>query len=290
MDSRKSLAAFLHIFPLVAIAKRLGLWLAVVVIYCLLVGWIVHEVGFRLPDWSFEAGLVNSVILGLLLNFRNRTAYDRWWEARRLWGQLTNDSRNLAWKLAAFVPPEVVARSSAAALLMAFPEALKRHLRRESFRLRDLPGFEKESDNPDHVPSYLAGRLYAALAGWMREGHVNDQLLRFFDPHLSALLDICGGCERILNTPISPSYKGLLRTGLVLNILVAPWYAVAEIGFWGVLVFLLVCFFLLGVELIDSIVEEPFGREADDLDLERYCETIRHGVSMSLPIRSEPFP
>ena len=39
-----------------------------------------------------------------------------------------------------------------------------------------------------------------------------------------------------------------------------------------------VCFFLFGVELIDSIVEEPFGRDRDDLDLDRYCRTIREGV------------
>ena len=62
----------------------------------------------------------------------------------------------------------------------------------------------------------------------------------------------------------------------------APWLTIPEVGFWGVPVFELACFFLLGVELIDSVVEEPFGRERDDLDLERYCRTIRDGVSASL--------
>ena len=65
--------------------------------------------------------------------------------------------------------------------------------------------------------------------------------------------------------------------------LVAPWLIVPESGFWSLPVVLLVCFFLFGVELIDSIVEEPFGRERDDLDLDRYCRTIREGVEASLP-------
>lgn len=56
-----------------------------------------------------------------------------------------------------------------------------------------------------------------------------------------------------------------------------------EIGFWDVPVFVLACYFLLGVELIDSVVEEPFGRERDDLDLDRYCRTIRDGARETLP-------
>jgi putative membrane protein len=57
----------------------------------------------------------------------------------------------------------------------------------------------------------------------------------------------------------------------------------AEIGFWGVPIFELVCFFLLGVEIIDTVVEEPFGYERDDLDLDRYCQTISEGVHATLP-------
>ena len=156
------------------------------------------------------------------MSFRNRAAYERWWEARGLWGQLTNDSRNLAAKCAAFVPADVLARSRVAEILVNFPEALKRHLRNESFRLRDLPGFEHEDADPPHVPLYLARRLFAVIADWKRDGHVDQAVLWVLDAHARGLLDVCGGCEKIRNTPLSPSYKGLLRTGLALNVLVAP--------------------------------------------------------------------
>jgi putative membrane protein len=235
-----------------------------------------------------QAGsMITTVILSLLMGFRNRTAYQRWWEARGLWGRLTNDSRNLAAKCAAFVPAEVLARSRVAEILIAFPESLKLHLRNESFKLRDLPGFEHEVADPPHVPLDLARRLLTAIADWKRDGHIDQAVLWILDERAGGLFDVCGGCEKIRNTPLSPSYKGLLRTGLALNVLAAPWLLVPESGWWSFPVVLLVCFFLFGLELIDSIVEEPFGRDGDDLDLDRYCRTIRESVEVILPLASK---
>jgi putative membrane protein len=247
-------------------------------------GLIIQTFELRGIERVQAGSLITTIILSLLMSFRNRAAYQRWWEARGLWGQLTNDSRNLAAKCAAFVPAEVLARSHVAEILVSFPEALKRHLRNEAFRLRDLPGFEHEDAAPAHVPLYLARRLFVIIAGWKRDGHVDQAVLWVLDAHARGLLDVCGACEKIRTTPLSPSYKGLLRTGLALNVLVAPWLLVPENGWWSLPVVLLVCFFLFGVELIDSIVEEPFGRDRDELDLDRYCRTVREGVEASLPL------
>jgi putative membrane protein len=272
----------LDAFPLLGIGKRLAPWLVLVGVYGLADWFAISWWNLRLFPWGSTAELINGILLGLLMSFRNRVAYERWWEGRRLWGQLTNDIRNLAGKLAAFVPAEVLARSPVVALLGGFPEALKRHLRGQKPRLQDIAGFEKDSAEPAHVPSYLADRLYQEVAGWVRDGHLDGTTLLALDPHLRGLLDVCGGCERILSTPISPSYKAVLRTCIAGNILFAPWYTMTEIGLWGLPVFLIVCFFVLGVELIDTAVEEPFGTDREDLDLEGYCQTIRDAVRMSL--------
>lgn len=274
---------FLDTAAVAALAKRLGLLLLGVAVYCVAAGLVIGCWDIRVPDWGSAASLINTVILGLLMSFRNRAAYERWWEARGLWGQLINDSRNLAAKLAAFISVEILSRSRMADLLPAFAEALKSHLRGEPLRLRDLPGLEQEETEPAHAPLYLVERMYAVVAEWKRAGHVDDAVLWIFDEHLRGLLGVCGACEKIRNTPLSPSYKTLLRTGLVLNILAEPWLTIPEIGFWSVPIFELVCFFLLGVELIDSVVEEPFGRERDDLDLDCYCQTIRGSVWATLP-------
>jgi putative membrane protein len=270
-----------------AIAKRLGLLLFLVTLYCVAASLVIRAWGIRLIDWGSAASVISTLILSLLMGFRNGVAYARWWDARTLWGQLTNDTRNLAIKLVAFVPAEVLAQSRVAELLSGFAEALKRHLRGQSPRLQDLKGFEQEEDDPSHVPLYLAKRLYAEVAEWKRAGHLSDAELWIIDPHLRGLMDVCGACEKIRNTPLAPSYKNLLRTGLVLNILVEPWLTTPEVGLWATPVFLIMCFFLLGIELIDSVVEEPFGTERDDLDLDCYCQTIRDSMEMTLPFTAK---
>src|SRR5690348_637553 len=128
-----------------ALGKRLGLLLVGIGLYCVAVGILVHRFDIRVTDWGGGASLINTVILSLLLGFRNRVAYDRWWEARKLWGQLTNDSRNLAVKLAAFIPSEIIVRSRVAPLIGGFAQALKCHLRGEPLQIRELPGLEQET-------------------------------------------------------------------------------------------------------------------------------------------------
>jgi putative membrane protein len=275
-------------FNILVISKRLALLLLAVAAYYVAAGLVIQSFQLRVLHRGSAGSLMNSLLLGMLLSFRNRAAYGRWWEARGLWGKLTNDCRNLASKCSAFVPASVLARSRVAEILVNFPEALKRHLRNESFRLRDLPGFAHEDADPPHVPLYLARRLFAAVADWKRDGHIDQGVLWVLDAHASGLLDVCGGCEKIRFTPLSPSYKVLLRAGIVLNVLAAPWLIVPEDGLWTLPVVLLVCFFLFGVELIDSIIEEPFGRDRDDLDLDRYCRSIREGVEENLPLASKP--
>ncbi|HEX4414479.1 MAG TPA: bestrophin family ion channel [Lacipirellulaceae bacterium] len=269
-------------FDVLVVGKRLAMFLVAVTIYYLAAGAVIRHFDVPAVNWGSASALINTVILGLLLSFRNNVAYQRWWEARGLWGKLVNDSRNLAAKCAAFVPAEVVARARVKESVAGFAEALRRHLRDESPRLNQITGFENERADPPHVPMYLAGRLYDDVAQWKRDGVIDQATLWVLDSQLSGLLDVCGACEKIRNTPLSPSYKGLLRTGLVLNVLAEPWLSVPEAGFWAMPVFVLVCFFLFGVELIDTIVEEPFGRERDDLDLDRYCQTIRDGVNTFL--------
>jgi putative membrane protein len=274
---------FRQTFDVIIVGQRLGVMLLAVAAYCAAVGLLVQAFDVRVIGRGSTASLINTLILSLLLSFRNRSAYDRWWSARGLWGQLTNDTRHLAAKCAAFLPADILARSRVGETLAGFAEALKGHLRDEPPRVRELPGFRDDEADPAHVPLYLAGRLFATVAGWKRDGHIDQAVLLVLDPHLRGLLDVCGGCEKVKTTPLSPSYAGLLRAGLVLNVLVAPWLTVPELGWWGVPVIVMVCFFLFGVELIDSVVEEPFGWERDDLDLDRYCRTIREGVEASLP-------
>src|SRR5688572_5901579 len=237
-------------FAVLTIGKRLAISLAIVTCYCMIAGSIAWWWNIRLFTGGTTVSVIGTVILGLLMTFRNRLAYERWWEARGLWGQLTNDSRNVAVKLTALLPGDVLARSRAAELITGFSEALKRHLRGGAPHLKDLPGFEKDEADPDHVPLYLVGRLYDELGEWIRAGQLDGFMFRSIDDHVRGFLDVCGVCEKIRNTPLVPAYRALVRTGLVLKVLAEPWLTMADYGLWALPLFLLVCFFLFGLEVI----------------------------------------
>src|SRR6476620_2533735 len=142
-------------FDILVICQRLAIMLFAVAAYYVVAGLVIQSFQLQVIHRGSAGSLMNTLLLGMLLSFRNQAAYARWWEARGLWGQLTNDCRNLAVKCAAFVPGEVLARSGLAAILVSFPEALNRHLRGESIRLRDLPGFGHEAVEAPHVPLEL---------------------------------------------------------------------------------------------------------------------------------------
>ena len=117
--------------------------------------------------------------------------------------------------------------------------SLNRHLRSASIQLRDLPGLGHEDAEPPHIPLYLAEQLFAIIARWKRDGQIDQAVLWILDVHARGLLDVCGGCEKIRFTPMSPAYKILLRAGLFLNVLAVPWLLVPEDGLWSLPVVLL---------------------------------------------------
>jgi putative membrane protein len=258
----------------------LGLFLAYDALVAAAAAWLA------LPSWPLgaEAAVINGLVLGTLLAFRNKEAYDRWWEARKLWGQLVNDTRNLAYKVRAYVEAPAAELQDFGRSLAGFAHGLRLHLRRPG-PLQQVPGFADDPAQPGHVPSYLAGRVLGDLARWGRAGLLGGQVPLLLDPHARGLLDVCGACERIRNTPLPASYRALLRHGILLYLLLAPWSLQLEVGAWGVAVLGLVTYFLLGIELTAEEVEEPFGGEEDDLPLAAYCRTIERAVEEALGTR-----
>jgi putative membrane protein len=265
------------LWPPLPVWRRLDLLVVALAAYTAVVVLILAWTPLDLPQWSGVSAVLNALILGILLNFRNREAYDRWWEARKLWGQLVNDSRNLCLKAAALPGLSAEDRARLGALVAGFAVALKDHLRGSAVLAR-VPGFEKETTSPAHVPLYLAGQVTGLIREWRAEGKLTDYDLLLLDPHARAPMDVCGACERIKTTPLPQSYRSLLRHGLVLYLLSTPWLVGDQLVWWAIPSEALLAYFLLGIDLTSEDVEEPFGRDGDDLALAAYCDTIRRSV------------
>jgi putative membrane protein len=271
------LAAIRRLFPPLEIGRKLFASMAALAIY----GWLVSvTVNYEhLPhiEWGAEATVLNGLVLSFLIGFRNTHAYERWWEARRLWGQLVNEDRNLCLKL--MVLPRIAAdeRERVGQLVIAFAEALKDHLRDRDGTDEPPRGYAAPKDQGGH-PSRLAGAIYESVITWQREGRLDGWTLLWLDGHVKSLMDICGACERIRNTPLSASYRALLRHGIALYLLISPFTLIEDTGLAGFPIFLLAAYFLLGIELVAEEIEEPFGGGGDNLPLERYCATIERSV------------
>ena len=270
---------YLHwVWPPPAIAWRLWPTVAAATVYTAVVYAVCQWFQAERPAWADEVGLVNALVVGVLVGFRTKAAYDRWWEGRCLWGELTNQSRNLCLKAAALADPSEADRRELARLVGAFAFALMRHLR-GPVALHEVPGFEKAAETPAHVPAFVAGRVIALVARWRAAGRIDGHALQVLDAHTSALMNVCGACERVRTTPLPGSYLSLLRHGLLLAFVFFPLHLAVSLGWWAVPVQGVLVYFLFGIELTAEEVEQPFGFDPDDLPLERFCDTIARNAA-----------
>jgi len=253
-------------------------WIAMVVIlsYSLLVQY-TDDHGFparKLLD--ADAALMTSVVMGVLLVFRTNSAYDRWWEARKIWGQLVNDMRNLAIKSHEYACPTGEEAARFARLIASFPYALKDHLRSQ---LNDQAPYREFVASGNNVPIEISRLIYSQLHAWHKQDLLPGLEMLQIDRHARSLMDALGASERILKSPISGSYKFLIWTGLSSYFLFLPWLLVPTLDNWSVFAVMTSAYFVLALELLAEEVERPFGFDANDLPLDAICKTIEQSVA-----------
>ncbi|MBN9311613.1 MAG: hypothetical protein BGO40_09620 [Chryseobacterium sp. 39-10] len=225
-------------------------------------------------------------VLSLLLVFRTNTAYDRWWEGRKLWGKLVNDSRNFAIKLNAILLPEdAESRDFFKHHIAFFPHVLSRHLSEEATKLALDKDYSKiEANLKHHAPMELINTLTQKVALLHREGLIQHEELIFLDTQLSGFLDVCGGCERIKNTPIPFSYSSFLKKFIVLYALALPIAYVTTIGWMMIPLTVFVFYVLMSLEVIAEEIEDPFNNDENDLPTEEMAQNIERNVDLIFKI------
>lgn len=244
----------------------------------------IEEHYFRLIDLNYAKNvtMLHSLLgfaISMLLVFRTNTAYDRWWEGRKLWGSLVNNSRNLSIKLNSFLDSDDEKnRSFFQQIIPRFAFSLKAHLQSETTRLElddqphpEIPNF----DHTKHVPNQVAGLIMSRVNLLHREGKITGEQLIVLNNELSSFLDICGACERIKNTPIPYSYSGFIKKFIFFYIITLPVGMVASLGWITIPVVAFIFYVLASLEIIAEEIEDPFGKDSNDLPMQRLSETIR---------------
>jgi putative membrane protein len=266
-----------RLFPPLRVRTELFSMMAILVVYGLAVGFFIQFEQLPKIEWGAESAVVNGLGLSFLIAFRTNHAYDRWWEARKVWGQLINETRNFCLKIRTLRNIDSTDRQSVASLFAAFGDVLKDHVRRRDGS-DEPPSKDYAGGKLAHEPARVAGAIYEHVASWHRQGQIDGWTLLWLDGHVKSLIDICGSCERIRNTPLSSSYRALLRYAIAIYLAVAPFYLMEDTGIAGFPMFVLAAYFLMGIELVAEEIEEPFGPGGDNLPLERYCATIAQAV------------
>lgn len=267
------------ILPLAAsrTLSRCALMAVAMGLYSLLPVWKELSVYRDFVDMPSQFHAALSLVLGWLLVFRTNSAYARWWEARTLWGNLVNTCRNLAVKLTCLSKLTDSDRRFLEDCLTGFPVVLTRHLRS---RPGDEAGSRSDasSNQWNHLPTQIVHSLYAWVGKQKLSNNIDGDELRVLDVEVQRLLEICGGCERIARTPVVRSYRAFARQCIALFLLSLPWGIAQDFGVWTLPLVMISSYFMIGMELVAEHVEEPFGLDDDDLDLEGLCQTIQHSV------------
>ncbi len=213
----------------------------------------------------------------LLLVFRINSAYDKWWEGRKLWGALVNNARNFALKIKAFVPDsESEVKDQLYDWMASFPKSLKFHLR-DQIEIDNLPlsdELKKKLRGKKHIPNAIAGQIYILLKQLKNNKHLSEEEMLMLDKEVKSLTDILGACERIKNTPIPYSYNMFLKKLIFIFILLTPFAFVEALHYWSIGVTVLVFYIFVGLEYISEEIEEPFGTDNNDLPLEEMAGKI----------------
>lgn len=222
------------------------------------------------------------VALGLLLVFRTNASYERFWEGRKMWGGIVNESRNLARMASAYLRDRPAVVEPIILWTVAFAYASMHSLRGAASlgRLAErLPEAEvAETLASRHVPLAVARHISGRLAEAGAAGHVTDYVVISIDSNVQQLVDYLGACERIQKTPLPFAYVVHLRRALVLYCLTLPFALVGAFGWSTVIYTLIVTYILFGIEEIGVEIENPFGTDHNDLPLERICDTIERDL------------
>lgn len=266
-------------------------------LFCCTVGAIVSVLDFyKFPvSQPILGSVIPSIVLALLLVFRTNTAYDRFWEGRKLWGSTVNTIRNLAWQIWVAVdevePGDRERKIAALRLLPAFAISEKLYLRSESVSEELKPWVSPSQyevlQKIQNMPLKITHWIGRYLQQESKRGLVTKHQLATIHMLMNKLMDNVGGCERILKTPIPPAYVIHLNQLVLIYCLILPFQFVGELGLWTGFFVALVSFALFGIEEIGVEIENPFGYDPNDLPLDRICQTIQNNIEEFIAIQTK---
>ena len=226
------------------------------------------------------------VILSIFLSFRNNASYERWWEGRKLWGALIAHSRHISRDSQVLDAP---ARRVLMYRVMLFSHLLRDRLRREH---QDFSSYTDHvnlnQDEFQALPSNLNAaqlvleKIQADLVHQLNNGNISDIVYQGLTQHIVQLGNIQAGCDRIASTPLPFAYSVLLHRAVYVFCLILPFSLSQSLGLWTPLLVAMIAYLVLGLDALSAELEEPFGRQDNDLALDSIVRLVEREMRTAL--------
>ncbi|HWK40628.1 MAG TPA: bestrophin family ion channel [Croceibacterium sp.] len=271
-----------------AIAPRLAL----LMVFSAAMVWL-HDNTAGFPEIDAVVFTVFGIALSLFLGFRNNAAYDRWWEARKLWGGLLADLRSLAREVQLFVPDQA-RQKSLIRLSLAFIHLHRANLRKIANDPRALE-LGAEFMKAPHPPCAALDVLSAEIASARHAEAIDGFGAKALQERLASLTNQQAGCERIVTTPLPYVYSLLIYRTTYLYCLLLPFALIGPAGWMTPLFVGIVAYVFLGLAEVTEDLSHPFGTTPNALPLDAICRAVEISLAPHLgeeapkPLRAKNF-
>jgi len=243
----------------------------------------IHVFVTPVPQISPMTFTVIGLVLGLLLVFRTNTAYDRYWEGRKMWGLLTTASRSLAMETMSYIsndhPDSMRLKRDILNLIIAFPILARQHLN----NCKDMKDIEpiltssqiEQLDRSAHPAVAALAMITQRIGECVQKNILPVHLGPSLDSCVVTLSDVLGACERIRNTPIPIAYVLHLKRMIFIFCIFMNFALIKDHGWLTIPTVAIISYAFNGIEDIGVEIEDPFGDDPNDLPLEKICSGIK---------------
>lgn len=269
--------------------------LVITLLSCVVV-WMYHRQWFSTTHLSAVPFSLFGLALSVFMGFRNNVCYDRWWEARKQWGDLIVQARSLARESAVLLAASTAnpVQERLVRRCIGFGYALAARLRDQDMLEAVRPWVQPEELDTlagnRNVPDALLMAINRDLAACLRRGELTDILYQGLTQRVAQCAAIQAACERIKYTPTPFAYSLLLHRTAWLFCLLLPFGLVGTLEYLMPVAVTIIAYTFFGLDALGDELEDPFGLEANDLPLSALARVIEIDLLDGLGVRPLPEP
>jgi len=271
-----------EVFSIWRLLKSIWPGVVAVTIYAALVFYLYKYYNWHFLVFPISIISVVGTALSLLLGFRTNSAYDRWWEARQIWGEIVNESRTLIRQSISFIDPDSDKKTEAvnniAHLQIAWCYALCNSLRKEPVLVKAALYLKEDEllyvKTHDNIPNAILQLLSVKFTEFYHRGEIDHILFQSLDQTIKRLCDSMGKCERIKSTIFPTQYSFFVYLIIFIFTIILPMGLIDSIGRIAIPITFVISFLFFYVENISYVLQNPFENGPNDIPMTSLCRTI----------------